>query len=363
MNNEIGWLKNIKEDVHRFLRNISKDNYEYFQYSYSGDIPERSSGWGLANMVFAVKILYVTKLLDQTSKEQRQNLFQGIIKFADERGYIYDPYISKLGFKQRLKRKLGVVDKRINRKIEEIRRAETRQSFVSLFLLGKKPVRPFAGVPENKEAIEKYLSDLNWECPWAAASHFSHLLFFLKYNYIFFNDVKDNEELIDYTFKWICNIQSEKDGSWYIGKNVPLAQKINGALKVFTGLHAAGIEKIPHVHQLIDTCLEGVNDDEACSNFNIAYVLYGCKKVDNQYRDSEIKDFLVNRLNLYKQYYHSEAGGFSFFKNKANTVYYGKQLTEGKNEPDIHGTNMFLTGIAVIDEVLNLGLDLQVPIN
>lgn len=360
---DMDWLKNIKEDTARFIESITEGNYQYFKYSYSGDILDSSVQWGLANFVFAVKILYVTKLLQQIDDHKKNNLYYGIMKFADDQGYIYDPYLTRLSFKQKIKQRLGRLDRPLQQKIEEIRRAETRQSLVALHLLGQKPSKPFLAIPDNKEAIDKYLTALNWEYPWAAASHFSHLLFFLKYNNIFFDLQNNNKELIQHAVQRIHRIQSEKDGCWYVGDHVSLAQKINGALKVLTGLHAAGIDKFPHAHQLIDTCLTGINDDEACSNFNIAYVLYACKKVDDNYRDQKIKEFLATRLNLYKEYYHASTGGFSFFKDKANMVYYGKQITKGRNEPDIHGTNMFLTGIAVINEALNLELDLQVPVN
>ena len=227
--------------------------------------------------------------------------------------------------------------------MREVRRAETRQSFSALYLLGKKPEKPFGGIPANNEGIGKYLSDMDWSVPWHSGSHFSHLLFFLKMNDHFFTDNRDNKKLIEYTISRIEKIQSSEDGMWYV-KDISLAEKINGAMKIITGYHAAGIDEIPYPKKIIDTALTGINDAEACSNFNIAYVLYGACKNEPEYRKQEVQDFLLNRISLYKKYYHEDKKGFSFRMNKANDNYYGKIISEGRNEPDIHGTIMFTWG-------------------
>ena len=98
-------------------------------------------------------------------------------------------------------------------------------------------------------------------------------------------------------------------------------------------------------------------------NFNIVYVLYCANKLAPNYRFDDIEKFLMNRLNLYKEYYHPEYGGFSFYKNQSNNVLYGKKLAESKNEPDIHGTIMFTWGLALIDKMIGLNLDFKVPLN
>lgn len=162
---------------------------------------------------------------------------------------------------------------------------------------------------------------------------------------------------------WIATIQSKTDGCWYSGSKVSLNPKINGAMKVLTGFHAAGIYDVPYSKKLIDTALTGINDTEACSNFNIVYVLYGTGIVEPVYRRAEIEAFLLNRLKLYEKYYWSEYGGFSFHLGRANDIYYGRKITRGLAEPDIHGTIMFVWGIALINQVLNLGLCWKVPLN
>lgn len=72
------------------------------------------------------------------------------------------------------------------------------------------------------------------------------------------------------------------------------------------------------------------------------------------YRIKEIKEFAFERLGIYKQYYYSKIGGFSFLPHKANVNYYGAKLTKELSEPDIHGTCMFLWGTSIISKILGI---------
>ncbi len=358
------FITSLKDNLERFLNNMSENNYSYFKYTYSGDILDRSKKWGLGNLVFATKILFITRLLDNISSIKKKNLYKSILKFSQTNGYIYDPFITKISYKQRLKKYFNKLDNTTINYIENTRRAETRQSFTALHLLQRKPLKPFLRIPYSKEEISNYLSSFNWKYPWAAGSHFSHLLFFLHYNAEFFNyKIEESRDLINYAVEWISRLQSKHDGTWYHGSDISLKEKINGAMKILTGLHAAEIYDFPYADKLIDTALTGINDSEACSNFNIVYVLYGCQKNIANYRKNEILDFIKNRISLYKEFYYSNKGGFAFHKNKANDIYYAKKISQGKDEPDIHGTIMFIWGLAIINSMIDIGLDFEIPVN
>ena len=180
----------------------------------------------------------------------------------------------------------------------------------------------------------------------------------------FFNYKKSKSvELIKYACEWISKIQSPIDGCWYKGGTVPLKQKINGAMKILTGLHAAEIYDFPYSKNLIDTALTAINDDEACSNFNIIYVLYACNLINPDYRKKDIEKFIHNRITLYHQFYSKKEGAFSFHKKQSNDTYYGQRIAQSKNESDIHGTTLFAWGIAIINQMINLNVDFKVPLN
>ncbi len=84
---------------------------------------------------------------------------------------------------------------------------------------------------------------------------------------------------INHVLLWLNSIQSKEDGCWYIGNEISLVQKINGAMKILNGFHSAQLFDIPYPKKLIDTALLGTNDTDACGNFNIIYVLFAAKQV------------------------------------------------------------------------------------
>lgn len=113
-------------------------------------------------------------------------------------------------------------------------------------------------------------------------------------------------------------IQHKEDGFSYIG-NPSIQQKINGAMKIITGLKAVNKLKFKYPEKIIDNLLKPRNNTQACDNFNIVYVLKYCNELTkSNYRYKEIENFIYNRLKIYKQYYFPKIGGFSFIKNKAN---------------------------------------------
>ena len=364
------WLDQLKAGLWDFLNDMQADNCSYFNYSKSGDLYSRTSGWGLANIVFALRVLFVTGLIDRLSPRQKDNLYQGIIEHSKPDGYINDSLITSRTLREKLRQlysqiRNGTTSAFRKNEILKTRRAETRQSFAALHLLGRTPLIPLVEIPSSKREVHAYLEGLDWSKPWAAASHFSHLLFFLRMNSEFFPSVSNGtgESLISYAVDWINGIQHEKDGCWYVGETVPLYQSINGAMKVLNGMHVAKIEEIRFVRSLIDTALSAVNDEHACNHFNLTYVLYGATRIEKDYRFGEIERFLLDRLSMYRDYYWPDHGGFSFHKGLANDSFYGKKITRGFPEPDIHGTAMFVWGIVLIDTILHLGLGWKVPLN
>jgi len=356
------WVDNsFKDNIFGFLKKMNiKGDYTNFKYSLSGDLYDSSTKWGLGQLVFATKILHMIDVLKDIESVNKLNLVNAIYSFQRNDGTFTDTTL----FGQKKK---SILDKLMMKNDddsyhEQIIRAETRQSFAALMTLGAIPIKPYTYLPYSEKEVNNYLSSLNWKEPWGAGSHFSHLLFFYKANKEMFDYKSDlATNLIDYSIKWVNSLQSNIDGTWHDG-DVPLSQKINGAMKILIGFSTVNYYKLSYVESFIDTILSGVNDGHACDNFNIVYCLYFASKLTN-YRNEEIQKFCIDRLNIYKGYYHEKEGGFSFYQNRANDVYYGAKITKGLNEPDIHGTVMFLWGITLISRIINIqGLDLKEPI-
>lgn len=356
MNLEIDWLMNIKERVYSFIQemNANKD-FSYFKYSYSGDLYDSNTKWGLGQLVFATKILYMIDKIKELDPNHRLNLINAINSFQTKDGYYTDATLFKPNTRSIVGKLLG--GKKDSYR-EEVKRAETRQSFAALLALDSKSSYPFLHIPYSKKGIERYLKKLDWTQPWAAGSHFSHLLFFLYYNKELLGFHKDDaDELIDYAIKWANRLQSPTDGCWCSGE-VPSLQNVNGAMKILVGLSAVKRLTFSYPEKIIDTSLKIGKNTDACNDFNVVYVLYCCNKIED-YRSDEIRDFCLKRLSQYRQYYHEDKGGFSFHLDKANDVYYRAKITKGLNEPDIHGTVMFMWGITLISKILKRDLGLK----
>jgi hypothetical protein len=352
----INWISEIKQKLPLWIEKMkNQENKGSYKYSMSGDYLNPKLKWGLGNSVFALKIYYSLCLIPEDLKEIR--LF--LQKFQCKNGEFYDPYIRSISFPSRIYFALKEIDyNRFSHKF--VRRAETRQTISSMKLFNLKPNYSFHDFPVKKNDIKHYIDNLKWEYPWGAGAHFSALMFFLATS-----EREDKIDLIDFCLNYIQKFQHD-DGSWYSG-NPSLKQKINGAMKIITGLHAAsnfsdynpGKLELNKVNNLIDLALSASNDKSACDNFNLTYVLrYADQLSNSSYRHIEIENFISDRLDIYKQFYFPEFGAFSFHINKANQMYYGAFINKGKNEPDIHGTVMFIWGLSVIGNFWKLNNDI-----
>jgi hypothetical protein len=126
-------------------------------------------------------------------------------------------------------------------------------------------------------------------------------------------------------------------------------------MRVITGLVAADMLEFDYPEKLIDFCLTGAGDCDACDNFNVVFVLnYAARLLGKNYRRPEIENFALQRLHTYWKHYHEDKSGFSFCQRSANDLYYGTKITKALNEPDIRGTALFLLGISIVVQLLGV---------
>jgi len=355
----IEWLRPLKSDILKFLEQLNENNF--FHYSLTGDLYSSDNKWGLGNAVFAAKIYY---MLGDMDTDRSEKIAKFIKSFQNDQGYIHDPLVEQ---KSKLRRYVNAFRSKnfANFFNEQTRRAETRQSFAALICLNDKPHKPFLKIPYTKNQITKYIEKLNWSQPWGACSHISHLLFFLKQNNALFNIHQDDtHNLITYVIGSVNDMYRQSDGSWYPpSSNIPHYEKVNAAMKMMTAFDAVSWYDFDKEKELIDLCLLAINEGHACNHFNVICVLYHCSR-KTDYKKNEIRQYCLNQLSHYRQYYWPDSGGFSFFKGKANHNYYGAIISRGLKEPDIHGTVLFLWGISLIVKMLEYDhlIQLNAPI-
>ncbi|SFO93778.1 hypothetical protein [Hydrogenimonas thermophila] len=353
---ELNWIYTLKDEVLDFLEHQkSKKVKGYYKYSYSGDLYDDSIHWNVGSSVFALKIYYTLGVSKNREIEEVANYIKS---FYHKDSQIYDDFIFKKGFARNL---LSSIKHKnfANLFNEQYKRAETRQSYSALMLYDELPKKINIDIPKDENEIDTYLSNLNWYEPWGAGSHFSHLMFFYrlakKVNLI---TDEEFESLTRYAINWIDKLRHPDDGGWYKGKQSDRFI-VNGAMKIITGLIAVDKVTFDYAKELVDTCLKATNDEHACDNFNIILVLnYASKLLGRDYRQNEIEKFALDRLVKYKAHYKKEEGGFSFFPFNANERYYGAKITRGLNEADIHGTVLFLWGIAIVSQILGIDNEL-----
>lgn len=349
------WLVGIEDRLFQFLKHqhsIKKDGY--YDYSYSSDIYDESLKWNVGSSCFAMKLYYTLGVKD---KEIIEPLVDNILSFSNGTK-IYDKVVYKKSFVRNFFSSIKNI-KLSNLSNGDYIRAETRQCLSALSLYDEIPTYFSIHIPQSKKEIDHYIGKLNWNSPWSAGSHFSHMMLFL--NLAMVNKQLDKhiyDELVSHALCKVNELVNVKTGCWGTG-SIDSRNYINGAMKVLTGMQAVGVWSVEYPKNIIDTCLAFNYAGHACDNFNIVYVLNKLSKLlNNEYRYREIKDFMQVKLNDYKQHYKAEQGGFSFHRNSSNTLYYGLKINEGRNESDIHGTVLFIWGISLINQTLDLGLEL-----
>lgn len=335
----------LKNDVLHFLDHQQSKSYPgYYHYSYSGDLFNPLAHENIAGSIFALKLFY---MLGVTDEHIIKPLTDRVLSFQKSNGAIYDPSVFRKSFLRNAVAGLSR-GKLQNLDNHEYIRAETRQAYSSLLLHGIIPDRLYTDIPTNPDQIKTYLRKLDWTRPWGAGSHFSHLMFFLSF-------MHKSGKIDEATFETakqtalteITSLHHKEDGAWYIG-NPSKLQKINGAMKILTGMLWTDI-KLTHPEQLIDLCLSHTDPIHACDQFNKTLVLrYANEATGNQYKRPEIETWCEKSLMDWQTYFHPEQGGFSFWKGRANERYYGARITRGLNEPDIHGTVLFVWGLSMM---------------
>ena len=125
MNSGIDWLRDIKESVYSFIQemNVKKD-FSYFKYSYSGDLYDSNTKWGLGQLVFATKILYMIDKIKELAPAHRLNLINEINSFQTKDRYYTDRMIFKTNKRSIISGLLK--GKKMSSFHEQIKRAETR---------------------------------------------------------------------------------------------------------------------------------------------------------------------------------------------------------------------------------------------
>ena len=324
-----------------------------FRFCKTGATFQPSSKRGLGTSCLALKVCYQINRLPEVKDSDLHQWTRYIQSFQREPE-------NKSGTFFEDKRLLRIADwqARLFRMVWKdlaTRRAETRQACAALLSAGATPKFPVLGIPTSRSEVDKYFSSLPWwNNPWGAASHVSHLVFFLKLNADCFGHQDAYEELLPFIFEKLDSLHDPETGSWFTG-NPPEPQMINSAMKTLLAYDLIG--KPPeYAERLIDLCLGATTGDDACHSVDILYVLYYCSKW-TPYRIDDIKAFAEKNLELIKRHRKSD-GAFSFYPDRAGGYYYVARMSRENPESDIHGTHLLVWALTMIGELLGFNKEL-----
>ena len=204
--------------------------------------------------------------------------------------------------------------------------AETKQAISTLFQVGSSNRLKVEPEFDDKNIIH-YLNSLDWSQPWASGAQYSSLCVFSSTQNSYDKQLLKNfsDDLVD--------IDS---GFYFINKPNDKRQLFNGAMKVISGLDWIDHE-IHYPKKIIDFCLNNKPVFEGCDIVDYIYVLSMCSKVVN-HKKSEVVKLLSELSKEMDVLFNEKVGGYSYFKNKSQTHYYGVKITEGLDTPDLHAT-------------------------
>lgn len=355
------WISDIKQRVPFFIENLrGKTTRGFFHYTLSGDF-RNTEDWGVFNSVCGARILYI---LNALSERDRNQIAEFILSFEHSDGTIIDPFfLEKYRICQVREVFTSLNINRFSSSKNEVIRATTRSAYSGLFYLNHIPKKNYP-VPQSKSEVEKFIHKLNWNEPWGAGSHFSAMILFLVFYKMHSDQINQRrvEDLITHAFNLLDSLWND-GGFWGVHpERMPISQKINGCMKVLLAYQWA-VKQPMHPESMIDLCLENVIGGDGCNNLDNILVLYECSKY-RQYRHADIVAFCLERLDLYKEHWWENEGGFSFFGKHSIDHLYGAKIASSKPEPDIHGTWLHLYGISMIAHLcgMNEQFDLKIPL-
>ena len=356
------WDTNLKSDIVRFLDSIQNEKNIHHFFPTTKGLTKYGKNLKLGFSCYALKCFYMLNLWDELSDSKKEswisfiNSFQKNTNTNPKNSYI-DPvvdhyYLSiwrKVSFKNNVKKIFNIFSISKKRTYDNLYtdtiRAETKQAIATLKEVGATNKSKYTNFPNEKKDIYTYLDTLDWAKPWNAGAQYASLCVFNSTQLDKMKAEKNSKILYDYLQK----ILQEDTGFYHSNSEININEKINGTMKVITGLDWIN-KPIHHPQKIINFCLDIELESESCDIVDLVYILYKSFKQSN-YKADAVREYLKNIKELISLNFDKSTGGFSYSKNKSQTTYYGLKISKGLNVADIHGTTLLLWALTMIYEI------------
>ena len=358
----------LKDTVEDFLKGVENYIFEIqkikdYEFNFTNvGLNKYGENLKLGPSCFGLKIFYMLDLWDSLPLENKTRWLEYINSFQQKNSNFPDNSFIDSGLvkfyeSQKFKDISTDAVKRImnfsnkysfelsNTKLIYAVNADTKQAIATLHDVGAKNKLLLENKFHTSKLRSDFLTALDWSRPWSAGGKFASMCVY---------SVTQNFNYSDDLYNFSSNLVDSETGAYFTHEPSNTREIINGAMKVISGLDWLDYE-IHEPKKLIDFCLNNKPNAEGCDIVDYIFVLYKCFQ-QSKYKEKEIKELFTEILNLFSELNYPN-GGFSYFKNKAQTHYYGVKLTDGKNAPDIHGTILITWALVMMYDFLDTSND------
>ena len=313
---------------------------------------------GQMTTCFAMKIAWQCGIWNKWTIQRQQASIYFIESFQSSDGAYIDPWLKKsckLDWKDLARALIGrtpikeaIYNHRYNDKANV--RAETRQSAATLWMVNKLPKYELPLEIKDPNSFYNYIKKLNWRDPWHSGSHISHQLMMLSLNNKISGGLYYYDDMVKEVKAFLNSIYDKQLGTWHKGSNIDDQIKLNGAMKIYSGLQ--WLDGFEFANKpLIDFALSIPIQLDGCGFTNSLFAIRLARKGIENYRRDEIIERAIKCLNYSMEHKH-KGSGYSFMLNEAQKFYYTRYASLGGNQADMHGTGMFVLGISIALELM-----------
>ncbi len=243
--------------------------------------------------------------------------------------------------------------------VKAIRRSFSRCQ-CGVFGVRKSPLQEEVKAFLDVEKMRKAFDDEAWETnSWGAGAHCSHYILAM----IQWRDAGHNEfdEAIKEAVEYLYARQNPETGAFgRVGEDPVVA--IGGILKVYTRLFKTIGLEVRYPEKIIDLCLKQSRAGRIHQNCPVQNTMMNFLMCLNftDYRRNEIEQEARDALEKYVRPLISTDGAFCSGSDDSQYKYWGIEMVEpgcGK-QGNIHSTNLMLSTVIVITELLDCGDEL-----
>ena len=350
-------ISNLMKDTEDYVYSLQNPENHTFLFTKNG-LTKDGQNLKLGPSCYGLKLFYMLGIWDKIDTKNQNdwvkyiNSFQKNIKGFPENSYIDEIFLDSYRKNKAMNSIKDITKTTLNFlpsfqydtnkiKLQKAINAETKQAIATLQDIGAKNEKSLKDKFTSPEDTINTLEKLDWSRPWSAGAQFSSLCVYAK---------SESTEYSDLLFNYSSKLVNQDTGSYY--KKLPKDSRevINGAMKIITGLDWLNRE-IHYPEKLIDYCLNNMPILEGCDAVDYIYVIYKCSE-QTSYRKADIEKILLELVINFKKLKYEDSG-FSYFEKKSQTHYYGIKVTEGNDNPDIHGTLLITWALILILDLIN----------